>query len=1069
MCRSQQPFHVNMSAIAFVVPSTITRFVRCSMTNMKHYRVGRRTSICLRRFAAASIIAHVIVVNSGGLYAGDAVAEGVGASGLIAYDAFDYDTGLLRNADQGRGWKQQWRASRTAVPSIVESRVGSATDAAIANDRGLEIRGTVSRNNPLRRELKHPVSQKEVFVRFDLHYRDDATDAPEVDPEFFVLWLDRLDGGDRSTHAANVPNIGIHIADRGPMKGRNVFMIRIGPANTAFSKVELQQNRTYQVVGRLSKSKDGARADYDRLDMWIDPKTSDLRSPDVSVSGAQSISLVRWIGFSTGLKTEATDRIHIDNLMLGESWNSVLDDSAVLIAQAEIRQHDGVAWDKPVDFKRDVYPLLQSRCFECHSGANPDSGHRLDVRRELLGYSTGEVLAEPGRGRYSRLIKAVAATSEESRMPPDDDDPLSDQQVAMLQAWIDQGLNWDDKLLPTPRRKSDHWAFQTIVRPDVPSVQTADWIGTPVDAFIQRAHVQAGLHPAPAASRGTLVRRLYLDLIGLPPTWEQVDEFLNDQSPAAYETLVEQLLASPHYGERWGRYWLDLARWAESQGYQHDFVRPYAWRYRDYVINSFNNDKPYHRFLKEQLAGDELQPYSDENLIATGFLAAARISGNQEDDDIQRNDVMVDIVNATGSVMLGLTLECAQCHNHKFDPVSQRDYYQLQAFFVKGQLGNLSLREPGIDNPTDVDKWIPKRAYDFYVKEVKSLAKKKLFQPNSEPHTWGYLSAESGDPEIKRYSVVNRRPIPWRPTDLKIAEARMLIRGDVGNPGPVIANGWPEVLGATPRSLGDRPRSALADWMADPQNPLISRVWVNRLWQYHFGRGLVATPSDFGVEGARPTHPELLDWLASELMNNGWSTKHIHRRIVMSSTYRQQRKHNAANAAIDVDNRLLWCWPRRRLEAEVIRDSVLVATGELDRSVGGTSIPPEREEAELRRTIYLFQQRSSMPSMMGMFDAPTGIASCSRRSVSTVALQPLFMLNSQFMAKRATALVNAVVASASDIDQQIEFAFMRTLSRKPDADELALAQKIMNAEFEGQSLMQLCHALLNLNEFVYIP
>ena len=508
----------------------------------------------------------------------------------------------------------------------------------------------------------------------------------------------------------------------------------------------------------------------------------------------------------------------------------------------------------------------------------------------------------------------------------------------------------------------------------------------------------------------------------------------------------------------------------ENAELQHPGVaRPYAWRYRDYVIDSFNSDKPYDRFLKEQLAGDELQPYADENLIATGFLGAARISGNQEDDDIQRNDVLVDIVNATGSVMLGLTMECAQCHNHKFDPVSQRDYYQLQAFFVKGQLGNLSLREPDVANPTDVSNWIPKPSYDFYAKEVKSLVRKKLYQPTSEPHTWGYLSAETGDPEIKRYSVVNRRPIPWRPTILKTAEARMLIRGDAGSPGPVIGHGWPEVLGVTPRALGDRPRSALADWMADPKNPLISRVWVNRLWQYHFGQGIVATPSDFGVAGAKPSHPELLDWLATELISNGWSTKHIHRQIVMSRTYRQQRKYNAANAVIDRDNRLLWCWPRRRLEAEAIRDSVLVATGELDRSIGGISVPPEREEEELRRTIYLFQQRSSMPSVMEMFDAPAGIASCSRRSVSTVALQPLFMLNSQFMAKRAAALADAVLVSASDTDQQIAFAFRRTLSREPDVDELALARNILQNESDGQSLMQLCHALLNLNEFVYIP
>lgn len=992
----------------------------------------------------------------------------------IAFDAFEYAVGALRDSDSGNGWKKEWKVSRSAAPNIVDGLLRTVATSKQTTERVLEIRGTGARNNPLRRELVKPLSGREVFVRFDLQYLAEASEpqgsGPDaVDPEFLVLWMDRLDGGDGATHAANVPNIGLHIADRGPKKGRNVFMIRIGPAKTSWTKIEVRKNQTYRIVARLSKSKAGDRADFDRLDLWIDPGANELLTPDATVSGAQSISIVKWIGFSTGLKTEASDRIHIDDLLLTESWESVLEDPVGSLVEAKPRGHNGIVWDKPVDFKRDVYPLLKSRCFDCHTGNKPDSGYRLDVHRELLGYSSGEVLAEPGRSQHSRLIKAVAAKSEDDRMPPEGADPLSDQQIAMLQAWIDQGMKWDDQLLPPPRPESDHWAFQPIIRPDVPSASDAAWIRTPVDAFIQRAHVGAGVTHAVEAEKQTLVRRLYLDVSGLPPTPEQVDEFLRNESATAYEELVEQLLKSPHYGERWARYWLDLARWAESQGYQHDFVRPYAWRYRDYVVDSFNADKPYDRFLKEQLAGDELQPYSDENLIATGFLAAARISGNQEDDNIQRNDVMVDIVNATGSAILGLTLECAQCHNHKFDPISQRDYYRLQAFFVKGQLGNLSLRNPDVDHPTDVGKWIPKPAFDFYSKEVKSLVKRKLFTPTNKPHTWGYLSAETGDPGIQRYPVVNRRPIRWQPASLKQTEARMLIRGNAGMPGPIVTSGWPEVLGTTPESLGDKPRSALVDWMTDPKNPLVSRVWVNRLWQYHFGRGIVATPSDFGVEGAGPTHPELLDWLASELMSNGWSTKHIHRQILLSATYRQKRGHHEANAAVDIDNKLLWQWPRRRLNAEAIRDSVLVATGELDASIGGVSVPPEREEQQLRRTIYLFQQRSAMPSVMDMFDAPEGIASCSRRAVSTVALQPLFMLNSQFMAKRATALANAVAETASDVDQQIELAFLRTLSRRPDVDELTFARRIVNSDSDQNSLMQLCHALLNLNEFVYIP
>lgn len=1010
----------------------------------------------------------------------------VGRRDIVAHEPFDYPPGTHQRFRDGDGWRNSWKLSRTAPP--IASKIDSANGTPSRN-RTLEIRGTGTRNNPLRRQLKSAYSNRELFVRFDLNYRGDEAGAlPAVDPEFFVLWLDRLEGGDQSTHAANVPNIGVHIADRGPKKGRNVFMVRIGASRTVWSKVELQKNRTYRVVTRLRKSADGARSDYDQLDLWVDPKSADLDNPDASVSGAQSISLIGWIGFSTGLKTEPTDRIHVSDLLLGRSWQSVLDTSSLQIAEESARGYNGVVWKKPVDFKRDVYPLLKSKCFDCHSGLNPDSGYRLDVHRELLGYSSGEVLAEPGSSRHSRLIKAVTAESEEDRMPPAGADRLTDEQIAILAAWIDQGMKWDHQLLPAPLLESDHWAFQPVRRPDVPRLNHTDWVRTPIDAFIARKHLATGLHHAKPATPLTLVRRLYLDLIGLPPTPAEVDVFLSRcrQSTVdeAYKELLEQLLNSPHYGERWGRYWLDLARWAESQGYQHDIVRPYAWRYRDYVIRSFNADKPYSHFLKEQLAGDELQPCSDENLIATGFLGAARISGNQEQEEVQRNDVMVDIVNATGSVMLGLTLECAQCHNHKFDPITQRDYYRLQGFFVNGQLGNLSLRESDTPNPTNLKEWIPTAAYNFYNKEVQTLVRKKLFTPTQTPHTWGFHSPVTSDPGIERLPVVNRKPIAWQPAILQQRQGRLYIRGNVASPGPVVGSGWPEVLGPTPDSRHYKTRSALADWMANPQNGLVSRVWVNRIWQYHFGRGIVATPSDFGVEGAAPTHPELLDWLASELMDHGWSTKHIHRQIVLSNTYRQERRHRESNAAIDADNRLLWCWPRRRLEAEAIRDSVLVATGELDRTIGGISIPPEREEEHLRRTIYLFQQRSNMPSVMEMFDAPDGIASCSRRAVSTVALQPLFMLNSQFMSRRATALAKTVASAASDsIDGKITLAFQRTLCRPPDVEELQLAREILldrpdaasaqntqeTIDAADRQLMQLCHALLNLNEFVYVP
>ena len=957
----------------------------------------------------------------------------------------------------GMGWNGAWKLSAIR-PAITES-----------NQNGVLIRGTTDRNNPLRRELAAPFRGSELFVRFHLRY-----DPPADDNEFFVLWLDRLDSGDRATHSENVPNVGVHVAESGPKKGKTVFMVRIGAAKTAFSSVELERGRDYVVVGRLSKSDPTERADFDRFDLWVNPKGDDFEKPAATIKHSQSVNFVRWVGFATGRKTEKKDRLWVDDLVLSRSWDDVLEAvSAPALAEAPL---PGTLWPGTVDFAHDVYPLLKSRCFKCHSGDKPESGFRLDVRNEILGYSTGDPLAEPGNARSSRLLEKVTESNPEDRMPPAEGggDPLKDREIGLLAAWIEQGMTWDEKLLPTPRIETDHWAFQKVERPKVPTVKRTEWIRAPVDAFIAEKQEAKGVAAAQEAPARTLVRRLYLDLIGLPPTPEQIDAFLKastKDADSAYAALVDELLDSPHYGERWGRYWLDLARWGESHGYQHDIPRPYAWRYRDYVVNAFNADKAYDRFLAEQLAGDELQPYSDENLIATGFLASARISGNNMDKAAQRNDVLLDIVNATGSAVMGLTMECAQCHNHKFDPISQRDYFRLQAFFVNGQLGNLSLRDPKTPNPTDLENWIAAGAYKFYMSEAGKLVKKKTFEHTTEPHTWGYHAPGQSDPGIKRLPVVNRDPIPWDAEDLKNTRARILVRGDITRPGPEVTSGWPEVLGPTPVKPEGLSRMEFAQWLASRDNPLTARVWVNRLWQWHFGRGLVATPSDFGTLGSPPTHPELLDWLASELMESGWSTKHLHRQMVLSATYRQQRLHDDANAAVDPENQLLWNWPSRRLEAEAIRDAVLVTTGELDTTLGGPSVTPEREEKTLRRTLYLYQRRSEMPAVMEMFDAPELISSCPQRGVSTVALQPLYLLNSEFMMHRAEALADQVYLFAGDhAARQVETAFLYTLGREPDDDEQQRAIGMLQSDADSHAtLVQFCHALINLNEFLYIP
>ncbi|QDU09947.1 PSD1 and planctomycete cytochrome C domain-containing protein [Gimesia aquarii] len=972
----------------------------------------------------------------------------------------------------GFGWNGGWVLSKQQPALFVDvKQKKSQNKQQQAIQHEALIQGSGKRNNPLRRELQETYQGQELFLRFRFRYAVDERLRDQG--EFFVFWLDRYEGTDEAVHASHIPNIGVHVAASGPQKGKVVFMVRIGSHKTAWSSVELERDRDYQIVGRLSKPEKSLRAGFTRFDLWVDPKPDEFDQPVATAVNPQSVNAVRWVGFATGYKTEVDDRIYVSDLVLSRTWSDVLDLSPSQIPS--MNQKKQQAWQSQVDFRKEIYPLLKQRCFSCHAGTNPDSGYRLDVYDELLGFSTGEELIVPGESAQSKLIQLVSSKVAEERMPPvDSTQPLSEQEIALLSAWIDQGAKWDHQLLPTPKAESDHWAFQIIKRPVVPVMQNSKRVRTPVDAFIERAYQKQGIQPAPEADKGTLIRRLYLDLIGLPPTAEQIETFVNDTDPRAYEKLVDRLLASKHYGERWARYWLDLTRWAESHGYQHDLPRPYAWRYRDYVIESFNNDKPFDQFIREQLAGDELKPYADEHVIATGFLASARISGNQMDKAAQRNDVLVDIVNVTSSALLGLTLECAQCHNHKFDPLTQRDYYRLQGFFVNGQLGNLSLQGESLSNPTDMKAWMPKGTFDFYQREAKKLIKQKRFQHTTKPHTWGYYSPLTGHGNIERLPVVNRDPIPYSKERLKLTKSQILIRGDVHKRGPEVGKGWPAVLGATSKSSETMSRTALADWMTDRKNPLVSRVWVNRLWQYHFGRGLVATPSDFGVQGEKPTHPELLDWLAAELMDQGWSTKHIHRLIVLSSTYRQARSFNETNLKQDPENRLLWSWPRRRLEAEAIRDSILCATGELKRDLGGPSVPQEREEENLRRTIYLFQRRSEKPSVMAMFDAPDSIASCSRRQVSTVALQPLFMLNSQFMDRRAQVLAKTIVEEAGDHHgQQVERAFLRVLGRKPTAQE----QKRALLFFEGEKpvdnqkrrLSMLCHALLNLNEFMYIP
>lgn len=921
-----------------------------------------------------------------------------------------------------------------------------------------EIRGTGARNNPIRRRLHEPFTGEELFVRYRIRYAAESIDQPneQTSGEFFVMWLDRVEGQDTSAHAGNVPNAGIHVRD-----GKNNFMVRYRSGAEKHTKAELKGDREYLVVTRLWKTEPGQEEPFDSLDIWVDPTATAENQPMASARESRTtISEVKWLGFSTGGKTEATDRITLSDIEVADTWEEIL---GLPPKSPEVyRPKPPPPVKKTVAFTAHVYPILKEHCFKCHQGDESKGGVRLDIWDEAMNQTT------PRNAEASHLISLVTHTNPEKRMPPKGR-ALNAVEVKTLKAWINEGLEWDEELLPTPVPTTKHWAFQSIKRPSVPAIKRKGWVRTPVDAFIAERQEAMGLNPAAAADEDTLRRRLWLDLVGLPPRSASTD--------------IDELLASKQYGERWGRHWLDVTRWAESNGHQHNRDRPHAWRYRDYVVQSFNADKPFDAFLREQIAGDEM-PFNRERLIATGFLGAARYSGNELDKDIQRNDILVDIVNTTSSAFLGLTIECAQCHTHKFDPISIRDYYGLQAFFVQGQPGNIVL-----DNSSEQRDRIARRQQIFdgvHARLVRAKRKqghpepvlvipktvvagmrpqeKKLYNELGQEiaqaaQVWGFYSPVTSTNDLDIAAHEMRWPLPDH-NRLQYTKTHLLIRGDVGSKGPEIAATVPAVFSAKPKKTG---RQGLAEWLTSRDNPLTARVWVNRIWQWHFGRGLVETSNDFGKHGTKPTHPALLDWLASELIEHDWSTKHIHRLILNSNTYRQSSAWSAGNARLDPDNHYLWRWQPRRLEAEAVRDSMLEVAALLDPKQGGPSIPLKNNTN--RRSLYLQQKRDNLPHQQTLFDGAAAVVSCSRRSVSTVASQPLYLLNSAFSQRVSEAFAKRVEQRSQTPELQAAYAIERALQRPPTGEEIAKSAELISSD----GLVKFCQALLNLNEFVYLP
>jgi hypothetical protein len=644
-------------------------------------------------------------------------------------------------------------------------------------------------------------------------------------------------------------------------------------------------------------------------------------------------------------------------------------------------------------------------------------------------------------------------------------------------------------------RERSHWAFVKRATPatpafDAPVDQT--WAATPIDAFILHKLKKEGLRPSARADRSTLIRRLYFDLIGLPPSPREIDAFVADKSPDAYQRLVEKLLASPQYGERWGQHWLDVVRFAETDGFEYDTHRPDAWRYRDYVIRSFNADKPYDRFIAEQLAGDEIAPGEDEMLIASGFnrLGPLRKNAGNQEVASSRNEVLTEMTNAVGSALLGVTLGCARCHNHKFDPLRQSDYYRIQAYFA-GVYDRDIVKAP-VEQQT---AW--KAKAEPIEKEMNKL-RAAMTKLNGKTDQESLDARESYAKKLEELQDRMPQPLPALHSVADMPEKKspihLLARGEYTAKGDkvgmrplgvLLPDGSPEL----PEAI-EKPRVELAKWITDSQNPLTARVMVNRIWLYHFGQGIVATPNDFGRMGSRPTHPELLDYLADEFVRSGYSVKQIHRLILATNAY-QQSSQTPSDPGLkelalkkDPENKWLWRYSRRRLEAEQIRDAMMSVSGTLNLKQGGPSVmvpidkglvnslykpsqwqPPKDATEYTRRSVYLIHKRNLRLPFMEVFDAPDLQVSCARRESSTHAPQALELLNGAFANEQAEAFALRLEKEAGpNLRKQIDLGYRLTTGRRARPEEIRTALAFLKTQPKREFTL----ALLNLNSFLYV-
>ncbi len=793
------------------------------------------------------------------------------------------------------------------------------------------------------------------------------------------------------------------------------------------------------------------------------------------------------------------------------------------------------AASREVDFARDIAPILKSRCWSCHGPDQQMSGLRLDTRAGLLKGGYVGPAVRLGESAESRLIHLVAGL-DEARVMPMGGERLTRRQIGLLRAWVDQGARWpegssqgsEESEQARSRPKERHWSFIPPERPVIPSLRNQEWLRNPVDAFVFAKLEQEGIGPSPAADRFRLIRRVSFDLIGLPPTPREVEQFLSDDQAGAYGRLVDRLLASEHYGEKWALHWLDQARFGESDGYQADFTRPAAWRWRHWVIGALNANMPFDQFTIEQIAGDLLPDATIDQRVATGFhrnTLTNRESGFPLEMD--RVEQVFDRADTVGTVWLGLTVGCARCHDHKFDPLTQKEYYELYSFFNTVVEVNIVAPLPGetapyLERKQDYDRKRRALMAEYKVAELQAEWEAKVLPACLNPDDlaidlqWKVICEElrfevdgiqqsrfSGGEEILRISPAERperyaknltryfinfvfgryvekqryKELCWDELKERLAtleadypalseaqvitdnpnppDTHILLGGNFRSPGLQVQAGTPAFLPPLPE--GGKPnRLVFARWLVSRGSPLTARVAVNRMWQEFFGQGLVTTSEDFGARGEKPSHPELLDWLAVEFMDGGWDMNAMHKLIVTSATYRQASKTRPELETRDPNNRLLARQSRLRLSAEMIRDATLAASGLLDRRIGGRSIRPalpggvadlgfgdfiqwpESSGADkYRRGLYIFRQRTMLYPQLITFDAPNTLVADCRRERSTTPLQALTLLNDPVFFEAAQGLAARILREEQgSVADRIDYAFRVSLGRAPRAEEL---------------------------------